>query len=568
MGIGRASVAAKMERSGMANSVETPALQPTWLVSARALSPRLFPLGVAAITAAAAAFLVHQLMAWPPHEDETLALFVGRDSLGGVIEHVTRERGGAPLHFLLAWCVAHLGFGLGALRLLSVGFAIASLPLVAMLGARLASRRPALLATALVAASWALLFHGVYGRMYSLFLFLSLLSYLALLSALDRGGARWAFWMAAVLACVAAHPYGALLLGSQVLFVVLARRDRIREFLWAFGAVLVLGIPFWLTDLVLAGRFDVGVGGGGEKLEGPLEIARYLWRTSGDFSAGWWFVLPLVLALAGVGFATLRREARLLVVAVVAVPVVAFLAARLGGSTSPESRHLIFALPLFAILLAAGLLRATARAPALLPVAVAVLLVAELAWAWHRTPSLFEWEPDARQAARSAGAEWLAATSRPDDLLFGYEPLYLGAWERNRDFSRTVLPRADARLALRILRRQPTRLGHGVWVLDASERNNISPRLEITHLDARLRGLGPRSSSTFEIASYGPFVILRTREPTRTIDSYLEYAASAQILGRRLGIGDSDVNMVTVERADRAQRGYGPSLFSRASNSR
>ena len=51
--------------------------------------------GVAGVTGAAAAFLLHQLMAWPPHEDETLALFVGRDSLTGVVEHVTRDRGSA-----------------------------------------------------------------------------------------------------------------------------------------------------------------------------------------------------------------------------------------------------------------------------------------------------------------------------------------------------------------------------------------------------------------------------------------------------------------------------------------
>ena len=68
-----------------------------------------------------------------PHEDETLALFVGRDSLLGLLDHVTRERGGAPLHFLLAWAVAHLGFGLGGLRLVSAAFAVASLPLVALL---------------------------------------------------------------------------------------------------------------------------------------------------------------------------------------------------------------------------------------------------------------------------------------------------------------------------------------------------------------------------------------------------------------------------------------------------
>ena len=144
-------------------------------------------IGVGAIAAAATGFLLHQLMAWPPHEDETLALFVGRDSLGGVVEHVTRERGGAPLHFLFAYGVAHLHLGLGSLRLVSAAFAVGSLPLIALLGRRLADRWTALIATALAAGSWVFLFHGVYARMYSLFLFLSLLSFVLLLRALDRG---------------------------------------------------------------------------------------------------------------------------------------------------------------------------------------------------------------------------------------------------------------------------------------------------------------------------------------------------------------------------------------------
>ena len=164
-------------------------------------------LGVGGVTVAAGAFLLHQLMAWPPHEDETLALFVGRDSLPGVVEHVTRDRGGAPLHFLVAWAVAHLGFGLGGLRVTSAVFALASLPLVALLGVRLAGRRVALAATVLVAPSWLFLFHGVYGRMYSLFLFCSLLCTLALLEALERGGrGRWALWVGAALLTVATHP--------------------------------------------------------------------------------------------------------------------------------------------------------------------------------------------------------------------------------------------------------------------------------------------------------------------------------------------------------------------------
>ena len=194
-------------------------------------------IGVGAIAVAAAAFLLHQLMAWAPHEDETLALFVGRDSLAGVVEHVTRERGGAPLHFLFAYAVAHLGLGLGSLRLVSAAFAVGSLPLVALLGRRLVDRRTALIATALVAGSWVFLFHGVYGRMYSLFLFLSLLAFL---SPPPRprprhAGGRGLCGVAAILLAVAAHPYGALVLAAQGVFVLVARRDRLRQAAIAFA---------------------------------------------------------------------------------------------------------------------------------------------------------------------------------------------------------------------------------------------------------------------------------------------------------------------------------------------
>ncbi len=325
--------------------------------------------------------------------------------------------------------------------------------------------------------------------------------------------------------------------------------------------MLVAGIPFWLTDLVLAGRFDVGVGGGGEKLGGPWSVATYLWRTAGDFSAGWWPLLVVVLLLASIGLTAVGRDARLMVLSVVALPTAAFLAARLGGSTSPESRHLIFVAPVFATLVGAGLVRVTRRFPALAVVAVAGLLVAEVGWAWHRTPPLFEWEPDQRQAARAAAETYLAATSRPDDLLLGYEPLYLGAWERNAAFSSTVLPRADARLALRILRRQQQPLGRGVWVLDASRRNNLRPRLEIGTAS-------PTPADAFVTRSFGPFLVARTRTPVGTAERYLVLAGRVMLLGRSLGIGDADVNLQTVERAGRELRGYGPSRRSRSSNSR
>src|SRR5262249_29916435 len=152
--------------------------------------------------------------------------------------------------------------------------------------------------TALASASWVLLFHGIYGRMYSLFLFTSALSYLALLYAIDRGGRRaWILWGAAVLLCVASHPYGALVLGSQAAYLLL-RRWRDREALVSLGVVAVLGIPFWRTDIVLAGRFDVGVGGGGAKLGTPGAVLDYLWDAAGDYSAGYRAALIPILVLA------------------------------------------------------------------------------------------------------------------------------------------------------------------------------------------------------------------------------------------------------------------------------
>jgi hypothetical protein len=525
------------------------------------IAERWLWLGVGGVTAAAAAFLFHQLMAWPPHEDETLALFVGRDSLPGVVEHVTRDRGGAPLHFLVAWAVAHLGFGLGGLRVASAMFALGSLPLVAVLGRRLAGPTVALVATALFASSWLFLFHGVYGRMYSLFLFCSLACTLALLKALERGGrGRWALWVLAALLTVATHPYGILLLGGQAAFVLVSHRDRLRDAMLAGSAVLVLGIPFWLTDLVLADRFDVGVGGGGRKLGGPEAIARYLWRSAGDTSAGWWPVTLAAVLGAAAGVVFLRREARALVLSLFGVTVAAFVLARMGGSASPESRHLIFLAPLFAIALATSVVRVGRLAPLLAMVAVTALVVIDVAWAWHRTAPLFEWEPDARQAARAEAEMWLADTSRPDDVLFGYEPLYLGAWERNRSFPTTVVPRADPRLALRTIERAG-RLGRGVWVLDASERNNIRPRLEI---DYRL----PTPEAAFEARVFGPFLVIRTREPVLTPKTFLYDAARALLVGQQLGIGDADINLQTVVRAERVRRGYGPSLRSDSSNSR
>jgi hypothetical protein len=530
-------------------SVHTSAARPLTLAVPRDLGELAWRIGIALCTAGAAAFVLVQLPAWPPHEDETLALFTGRGSVHELIQTVLGERGGAPLHFLLAWLVAHAGGGLYALRSLSALFGIASLPLMAILVRRLTDRWTSLVAAVLIAPSWMLLFHAIYGRMYALFLFTATLSYLALLHALDRNDRRaWILWTLAILACVATHPYGALVLGSQGLYVLLVRR--LRDALPALVAVGLLGIPFWRADLVLGGRFDVTVGGGGAKLAGPRPVLGYLTRVAGDFTAGWMGVRVLVLAAAGSGLYLLwreRRSAALLALTTVSVPLVFFLLISVGsGLASPESRHLIFVLPFFAMCLALPLVR-VARAPhaealPLVVVAIVALGAADVGWGMHKVPLLYDGESAYRAQQRELAAEWLASTARPDDVLFGYEPVFLGAWEKNRDFSRTVVPRADTKLALRALYRAHKPLGRGIWVLDASDTNNFSPSLHF-----RLRW--PAPARNFDVRVYGPFEVVRSRRPTRTLREFLLQTRAVQFAGQDRYIGDSDINLLTVERA-------------------
>jgi hypothetical protein len=503
-----------------------------------------------------AAFLLARLHAWPPHEDETLALFVGRNSLSDLLGTVHGDRGGAPLHFLAAWTIVQLDGGLTALRLVSTLAAVASVPVTAALLSRLAGRTAALVGTLLVSASWMLLFHGVYARMYSLFLLCSALSYVALLVVLQRGGPlRWALWGLSAVATIAVHPYGALVLASQGLYVLLTRA-RVREALVAFGIVAFVGAPFWYADLVLASRFDVGLGGGGAKLSSPIDVLDYLFRTAGDFSAGYLLALLAVLALGVVGFRRLwldNPHSAWLAGLVFAVPAVALTAARLGHAASPESRHLIFALPFFGLVVAVGLLELGEWRPDLrrsLPAATAAALVAaQVAWAWDKTPALFEGEPSSRVAARDAASAWLAETARPDDVFFGYDPLHLGAWERNARVSRIVVPRADPKLALETLLDEKRPLGRGVWVFDASDTNNFDPRLTI---ELRV----PRPASAFEARTYGPFLVIRSRRPTETPRTYLQLSAKAMRTGKTLFIGDADINAVTVTRATARLDGY------------
>ena len=93
-----------------------------------------------------------------------------------------------PLYYLLLQ-VWTLTFGTSdlALRLFSVSFSIASIPLVAVLGCRIADRRAAIASCVLFAFSPMGIYYSTEGRMYSLLIFLALATALASLLLQERG---------------------------------------------------------------------------------------------------------------------------------------------------------------------------------------------------------------------------------------------------------------------------------------------------------------------------------------------------------------------------------------------
>jgi hypothetical protein len=126
-------------------------------------------------------------------------------------------------------------------------------------------------------------------------------------------------------------------------------------------------------------------------------------------------------------------------------------------------------------------------------------------------------------------------------VLFGYEPTYLDAWAEGAPFGAIFVPRADSRLAVEALEDAGEPLGRGVWVLDASDYVDVA--------EARLTIPEDSPGPAFETAAFGPFLVVRTVDPTITPATFLQATLDVQALGAELGIGDAGRNAQTAQEA-------------------
>jgi hypothetical protein len=396
-------------------------------------------LGAPLAVAGAVTFLFMRLLpdvgGRPLHEDEAVAGLISARPLGEVLNTVLLDRGGAPLHFLLAHVTLGIDSSPEALRWLSIVFALATIPLCYDLARRLSGALAGLTAAGLAATSQLLTVYGTFGRMYSLFAFAGALSadlFVRALESRDRSTALAA--AAAALLPLAVHPFGAFLFGAQLAVAAWLWRGRdLRNALPVVG-IATLALPFLLVDFRLSDRYAPEAG---DDLTGGYSAVEAALRALGGAAGGYGIVFAAFAVLAAVGIFEVRRRhpavAAFAGLAILVPPAVLAVGAATDATADRLGpRHLIFTLPLWVGLVAVGASRIALSLPgrARLAVPVALILAAGLAPSAVSDPRTIA---TGEHEAVKAGASWLSAHLSPGDVLYPYSPLFLAALPASAD---------------------------------------------------------------------------------------------------------------------------------------
>jgi hypothetical protein len=372
------------------------------------------------------AFLLYRLQpdvkGKPYYEDEAISGLVAMRPLPEVLETVLVDRGGAPLHFVLAHAAFWVDPSAEALRWLSVLAALAAVPLSFDLARRLGGVTAGMVAGSVVAASTGLAVYGSFGRMYALFVFVAALFCDLFVRALHvRTSAAVAAAAAAAWLLVAVHPYGAIPAFVALVAAAVIWRGRGLRSAVPVGFATLAVVPFLVADLRLADR--AAVGGGERALASPGEAWGLLVAAVSAFAGGDGLPLVFFTALALAGLAVLfRQEPAFAALALsIALPPLLFVLVRTDATPDLSPRHLFYGLPLWA----AAIGVAASRLP--LPAAALVALIAVT------SPASALRDPREFELASASPGEVPVVRARENDLLMPYSAVFLASLPAVRD---------------------------------------------------------------------------------------------------------------------------------------
>jgi hypothetical protein len=415
--------------------------------------------------AAATGFLLYRLApdvtGKALYEDEAITALISMRPLTEVLDTVVLDRGGAPLHFVLAHAVFAVDASSSALRWLSVLFALASIPLCFDLARRLGGLGAGVIAAVVAASSTALAVYGSFGRMYALLVFVAALFADLFVRALElRTTSAVAFAAAAGWLLPAVHPYGAIPALVALIAAAVIWRGRPLSAAVPVAIAVAAALPLVYGDVRLANRASVGAGGE-RSLASPGEAWDQLVAALSAFAGGDGAALVFFTALALVGLAVLfRREPAVAAVAVsTAIPPLLFMLVRTQSGPDLSPRHLFYGLPLWAAAIGVGATTLTRRLPAGLAPACLALVAAVAVVA----PASALRDPRTFELGTSPLDEKPSIRAGRHDLLLPYEPVFLSVLPAVRNA--LALPHAPGDEILRTLQHADEPIGTVVIVV-------------------------------------------------------------------------------------------------------
>lgn len=396
----------------------------------------------------------------PLFEDEAVVGQIAMHGVVSMLRTVIWDRGGAPLHFVLAHVVLTADGSAWALRWLSVIAAIATVPVAFDLGRRVGGREIGALAAVVCASSGLLSVVGSFGRMYAVFALAGALACNLFVRAAQYP-TRSSLALAAAGAWLlpATHPYGGILLAMEGVIALVAWRGRPPRVALPAIAIMASAAVFLIADVRLTERFDVG-GHGNRAVATPSQAFDQLTAAVRGFAGGASLLALLfaLLAAVGLGWCARRQQAfgALALLWLVAPPLLTLVARSPSvPSVKSEPRHLVGALAAWAVLVALGSRAIASRLPSPGRVAVfgavAIIALASPVRARDIRTDVPFWAHSGRTAALAGPAAWVREHGRPDGVLYPYSVTYLRALGLASDS--TSLPRAEASPLLASLRR-------------------------------------------------------------------------------------------------------------------